>query len=237
MIQRNKAHLVPGGDGLLQRVYTRLGIAGRPPHFIVEFYPYASLVQTVRLRRDTVIVRFSDLMRDAPANVLESAAALLLARLYRRAAPRELATTYGEFAAHHCTRRRVTHLRKRRARRRILAPQGERFDLQPMFAALNRQYFEDGLATPQLGWSARPWLAQLGCFDPALNQIVLSSQLDREGVPRYAVEYVLFHEMLHMKHPVRRVACGLQSHSPRFRAEEKRYHDYERARRYFKRRS
>jgi hypothetical protein len=218
-------------------VYTRLGIAGRPPHFVAEFYPYAGLVQTIRLRRDTVHVRFSDLLRGASPDVWESAAALLLARLYRQRLPAGLGRPYQDFAARQSTRRRVQRLRRARARRKALNPQGKFFHLQPVFAALNSRYFGGSLAAPQLGWSERPWRAQLGCFDPALHQIVLSSRLDREGVPHYAVEYVMFHEMLHMKHPIRRAACGLQSHSPKFRAEEKRYHDYERARRYFKRRT
>ena len=236
MKPRKIATSLPGGDRLLQRVYTRLGLAARPPHFVAEFYPYAGLVQTIRLRRDTVHVRFSDLMRKAPVPVLESAAALLMGRLYRRRLPEELTRPYQDYAAHHRTRRRVTHLRRHRARRAALAPAGRCFDLAPMFAALNQEYFSGALATPQLGWSVRPWRALLGLFDPALNQIVLSSRLDREGVPTYAVEYVLFHEMLHMKHPVRRAACGLQSHSPQFRAEEKRYRHYAQAWRFLKRR-
>ena len=54
--------------------------------------------------------------------------------------------------------------------------------------------------------------------------------MDRPNVPRYAVEYVLYHEMLHVKHPTRRSGCTLLSHSPEFRAEEKRFAEFERAR-------
>jgi len=45
------------------------------------------------------------------------------------------------------------------------------------------------------------------------------------------VEYVLFHEMLHVKHPTRRSGCSLVSHSREFRAEEKRFAEFDRARR------
>jgi predicted metal-dependent hydrolase len=54
--------------------------------------------------------------------------------------------------------------------------------------------------------------------------------MDRPGVPRFAVEYVLYHEMLHVKHPTRRSGCSLLSHSPEFRAEEKRFAEFARAR-------
>jgi predicted metal-dependent hydrolase len=55
--------------------------------------------------------------------------------------------------------------------------------------------------------------------------------MDRASVPQCAVEYVLFHEMLHMKHPTRRSGCSQVSHSREFRAEEKRFEEFERARR------
>jgi hypothetical protein len=38
--------------------------------------------------------------------------------------------------------------------------------------------------------------------------------------------------MLHVKHPLRAAACGLQAHSAEFRAEEKRFKSYERARKF-----
>ena len=41
----------------------------------------------------------------------------------------------------------------------------------------------------------------------------------------------LFHEMLHVKHPTRRSGCSLVSHSREFREEEKRFAEFERARR------
>ena len=86
-----------------------------------------------------------------------------------------------------------------------------------------------------MGWSARAWSTQLGCFDPALNQIVINRKLDREGVPEYVVAYVLYHEMLHQKHPVRFARCRRESHSAEFRAEERRFAEYERAMKFLKR--
>lgn len=227
----------PAGARMFTRMFTRLGCSGRPPHFVVEFYPYAGLVQTIRLRDDVAYIRFSDLMRDAPARVLEAAAAVLLAKLYRRRLPAELDDAYREYSLAQPIRRRAQRLRSRRARRITLAPTGAHHSLEPLFDQLNQRYFAGSLRRPHIGWSARPWRKQLGCFDPALDQIVLSSRLDHPRVPRCVVEYVLYHEMLHVKHPVRRAPtglarCGLQTHSPRFRAEEKRYAHYAVARRF-----
>ena len=108
--------IFPGGTALFQRMFTRLGCDGRPPRFRVEFYPYSSLVLTIRRREETVCVRFSDLLRRAPLAVLESAAALLLSRVYRRKAPAELTTSYLEYAHSDRTRTRINRMRHRRVR-------------------------------------------------------------------------------------------------------------------------
>ncbi len=233
--RRGRPAQVPGGARVFQRMYTRLGCQGRPPHFIVEFYPYANLVHTIRLHEDAAHVRLSDLLRAAPLVVREAAAAILLGRLYRRRPPHELVEAYREFSLARGTRRRVLRVRGARGRRVKNRARGAEHDLGTCFRGLNRKHFRGRLHRPRLGWSARAWRRQLGCFDPGLDQIVLNARLDRPGVPRYVVEYVLFHEMLHVKHPLRAASCGLQAHSAEFRREEKRFAGYERARKFLER--
>lgn len=222
---------VPGGAALFQRMFTRLGCGGQPPRFRVEFYPYASLVLTIRRREDVVYVRFSDLLRRAPLPVLEAAAALLLARVYRRKAARALVEPYLEYARSNRTRGRISRMRRGRVRPSSAGPRGRHFDLEKMFEALNAKYFDGALQRPHIGWSTRGWRRQFGCYDPGPNQILLNRRMDHPRVPQVAVEYVLFHEMLHVKHPTRRSGCSLVSHSAGFRAEEKRFADFARARR------
>ena len=222
---------VPGGSALCQRVYTRLGCEGRPPRFRVEFYPYSSLVLTIRRREDSLHVRFSDLLQRAPLSVLEAAAALLLARVYRRRAPKSLIEPYLSYARSDRTRSRISRMRSSRVRQRPAGPLGRHFDLDRLFDELNAKYFGGELQRPHIGWSNRSWRRQFGCYDPGPNHILLNRRMDRSGVPQYAVEYVLFHEMLHVKHPTRRSGCSLVSHSKEFRAEERLFPDFERARR------
>jgi Protein of unknown function DUF45 len=227
---RTAQTLVPGGAALCQRVFTRLGCDGRPPRFRVEFYPYAGLTLTIRRREDVVYVRFSDLLHRAPLEVLEGGAALLLARIYRRRAPRALVEPYLEYARSDRTRGRISRMRGRRVRLTSTGPRGEHFDLEKMFDELNAQYFAGALRRPHIGWSTRRWRRQFGCYDPGPNQILLNRRMDHARVPRVAVEYVLYHEMLHVKHPTRRSGCSLVSHSREFRAEEKRFAEFEQAR-------
>jgi hypothetical protein len=222
--------MAPGGAALFQRMFTRLGCAGRPPRFRVEFYPYSSLVLTIRHRQEIVHVRFSDLLRRAPLAVLEGAAALLLSRVYRRKAGAELTAPYLRYARSHRTRSRINRMRHRRVRPGAAGPQGRYFDLDKLFDELNHRYFAGTLRRPHIGWSTRSWRRQFGCYDPGPGHILLNRRMDRPGVPQCAVEYVLFHEMLHVKHPTRRSGCTLISHSPEFRAEEKLFAEFHRAR-------
>jgi hypothetical protein len=212
-------------------MFTRLGCQGRPPRFRVEFYPYSSLVLTIRRREDVVYVRFSDLLSRAPLAVLEGAAVLLLARVFRRKAPQALVDPYLDYSRSDRTRGRMNRMRGGRVRLTARDPRGQHFDLGKLFDELNRKYFDGQLHRPHIGWSTRGWRRQFGCYDPGPNQILLNRRMDSRGVPACAVEYVLFHEMLHVKHPTRRSGCTMVSHSREFREEEKRFAEFDRARR------
>ena len=39
----------------------------------------------------------------------------------------------------------------------------------------------------------------------------------------------MYHEMLHVKHPMKFARCRRESHGPEFRKEERKYADYDRA--------
>ena len=234
-LSNQRWRIVPGGERIFQRIYTRLGCEGRPPHFIVEYHPYADLTHTIRLRDDTAYVRLSDVLRSAPHAVVEAAAAILLARLYRRKTPKELRGLYREFSYARATRRHLLVLRQQRARRTEHRPAGVYHHLATMFDRLNRRYFANSLQRPRLGWSRRAWRTQLGCCDPALDQNVINRQLDRQNVPEFVVPYVLYHEMLHLKHPMKFARCRRESHSPKFRKEEKKFLDYQRAMKFLQR--
>ncbi len=233
--KRSRPREDPSAPFLFQRMFTRLGCDGRPPRFHVEFFPYASLTLTIRRREEMVLVRLSDLLARASRPVLEGAAALLLARMYRKKAPASLVAPYLAYARSARTRGRLHRMRRSRVTPRAIHPRGEVFDLDALFDRINAQYFSGSLARPLLGWSTRTWRRQFGCYDPGPNQILLNRRLDRPSVPEFAVEYVLYHEMLHVKHPTRRSGCSLLSHSPEFRAEEKLFAHYAPARRYLER--
>ena len=148
---KKSGRLLPGGAALFQRMFTRLGCEGRPPRFHVEFYPYTNLVLTIRRREEAVFVRFSDLMRQCALPVLEGAAALLLARIYRRRATKSLIQAYLDYARSQRTRQRIQRMRRSRVRPAATNPHGLHFDLSPIFESLNQKFFSGALARPHLG--------------------------------------------------------------------------------------
>ena len=93
-------------------------------------------------------------------------------------------------------------------RKQIHSPTGSAYDLEEVFEDLNRRFFHGLMARPRLTWSRGHARNRLGHYDPAHNAIVISRAFDDQRVPRYAVEYIVYHEMLHLKHPVKlRVSC------------------------------
>jgi hypothetical protein len=122
----------------------------------------------------------------------------------------------------------------RRARRVVLRTQGRVHDLQAMFGRLNRAYF-DGQLDVRITWgSARRRPAQrsikIGTYQVEDRLIRIHPVLDQELVPRYFLEWIVFHEMLHAKHAICRVGGRRCFHPPEFAREEKAFPDYHRAR-------
>ena len=195
----------------------------------VKFYPYAGLHHTIRVRAGRVFVRISDLFRAAPPEVIRALAFLLVARLLSRKAPRDHEGIYRAYAFSPHLLRASDIARRERGRKVISSARGRVYDLDRMFSRLNRRYFEDEIERPVLTWSQRRARSILGHHDRAHNTITISRALDSADVPEWFVEYILFHEMLHIKHPARIINGRRYYHSPAFRAEERSYPRYRQA--------
>ena len=101
---------------------------------------------------------------------------------------------------------------------------------------MNIRFFHGLLGRPVLTWSAHHARRTLGHYDAAHNTIVVSRVFDGPHVPRYAIEYLMYHEMLHLKHPVKRAHSGRRCiHSREFQAEERLFPELEAARGFLKR--
>jgi predicted metal-dependent hydrolase len=193
------------------------------PVIEVRFYPYAGLNHTIRLRSGRIYVRLSDIFRDAPAHVQRALAFILVAKLLRRRTPQMHERVYRDYATSPHILRATDLTRRQRGRKLISTARGNYHNLDRLFTRLNRRYFDNELAKPTLTWSARRTRRILGHHDPVHNTIVISKTLDAADVPEWFVEYILFHEMLHIKHPARLVNGRRLYHTKAFRSEEARY--------------
>ena len=180
------------------------------------------------------MVRLSDVLEGSPESVLRSIAHILLAKIYRKPIDRGYSTRYRRYISSHDITSKAHLLRQMRGRKRIDTHRGSVYDLHHIFDDLNTRFFFGLLARPQLTWSQNHARNSLGHYDPAHNAIVVSRIFDHRHVPRYAVEYIVYHEMLHLKHPVKLNGSRRCVHPPEFQAEEKLFPHLEKAKTFLK---
>ncbi|MBV9303277.1 MAG: SprT-like domain-containing protein [Acidobacteriaceae bacterium] len=114
-------------------------------------------------------------------------------------------------------RRAMQLVKRQRGRKLLRNPKGAVYDLEQIFEKLNTQYFDGSIARPQLGWSRQSSRTTLGHYDLSHHAIVLSKLLDSQKAPALIVEFVLFHEMLHLKFPIDHKEARAQGHTTQFK--------------------
>src|SRR5437868_10949460 len=211
-------------DGLtqvFQQTYRELRPRSELPDLRAEFFSFANVNSTIRLREGRLLVRISDLLEGAPEYVLRAIAHILLAKMYRKPVDRQHAVRYRRYVSGRHMSQKAYLVRQIRGRKQLFSPQGHAYDLESIFDDLNVRFFYGLLARPQITWSSERARNRLGHYDPAHNTIVVSRVFDHPRVPKYAVEYIVYHEMLHLKYPVKLRGSRRCVHSAEFQAEEK----------------
>lgn len=213
------------------RVFRELRPRTPQPEFSIQFYPYTNIDSTIRLNaeRTRLRVRMSDVLEGAPAPVQEALAYILIAKLYRKPIPRKYNHRYRLFVNRADIRRKALLLRQIRGRKQISSARGRVHDLEEIFRDLNGQFFDGLLAQPRLSWSPRNSRRMLGHWDPAHNAIVISRILDSSKTPRFLVEYILYHEMLHLRYPAEYRSQRRCVHTRAFKVDERKFPRYDEA--------
>ncbi len=193
------------------------------PPIQVRFRRFTSLNTRIYLRNGQILASLSDLLEGAPESVVHAIAHILLAKLYKKPIDPTHNLRYKRFSTSAAVTRQAELIRHTRGTKRFFGPQGRYFNLEEVFDALNVQFFGGLLGRPELTWSEHLAKRSLGHYDAAHNTIVVSRVFDRPSSPRYALEYLLYHEMLHLKHPVKMRGLRRCVHSREFKAEEARF--------------
>jgi hypothetical protein len=219
---------------IFQQTYRELQLRDPVPEVKVDFFAFTSIKNTIRMREGRLLVRLSDLLEGAPTPVLQAIAHILLAKMYRRPVEREPAARYRRYVSSHEITRKAYLVRQMRGRKRLHSAQGHTYDLEVVFENLNSRFFHGLLARPQLTWSRNHSRNSLGHYDPAHNAIVVSRIFDHPRVPQHALDYIVYHEMLHLKHPVKLRGSRRCVHSAEFQAEERLFPQLEEVKRFLK---
>lgn len=205
---------------IFQEEYRALRPRAPMPPIAVRFRRFTSLNTRIRLREGQIHVSLSDLLEGAPESVVHAIAHILLAKLYKKPIDAAHNLRYKRFAYSAAVTRQTELIRGARGNKRFFGPEGRFYHLEEVFDSLNARFFGGLLGRPQLTWSEHIAKRSLGHYDAAHNTIVVSRVFDRPSSPRYAIEYLLYHEMLHLKHPVKMRGLRRCVHSREFKAEE-----------------
>ena len=196
------------------------------PEIEITFYPYVGINHTIRVRNGKVFVRLAELCQTAPMEIQRALAFILTAKLLRKKVSSVAAKTYRSYIK---IQSKATENKRARGRKIITTASGENYDLEEIFARLNLIYFQNKIDKPILTWSARKTFHILGHYDSTHETIVISKSLDNKKVPQFVVEFVVFHEMLHIFHPTVERNGRRYNHTPQFRMDEKKFIDFEKA--------
>jgi hypothetical protein len=198
---------------------------GEPIHLTVTRNRHR--IVTVQTRADGVhALRVHFMFLDADAHTVRFLARYVERRDHR--ASREL----GRFIAEH------RHLldKERRTRSVLLRTRGRHHDLQSIYDALNATFFS-GSATARITWGSRAPRARrkrrsikLGSYCVDDRIIRVHPTLDSGTVPRFFIEWIVFHEMLHEVFGVQEAGGRRCFHSPEFRDRERTFPMYDAAR-------
>jgi hypothetical protein len=136
------------------------------------------------------------------------------------------------------TKRKVAHWRLPMQRQLNLRQEGRHFDLRSMFDRLNQTYFRGRLRNYKVIWGRRRKhrprdYFTFGTIQEEDRVIRINPLLDQPFVPRWFLQYILYHEMLHSVVPDEILSKGRRRiHTEEFNRRERQFRGYRRARRW-----
>lgn len=193
------------------------------PQIHILFYPYIGINHTIRIREGEIYVRIGKICSEMPLVCHKGLAFILVGKLLRKKIPSGAREVYSAYIKSDEIRIRASESKKTRGRKVVTTSEGTVYNLDEIFAALNDQYFDGTISKPVLTWSAKKTYRILGHHDATHETIAISKSLDSKNVPQYVVEYVVFHEMLHIYHPTKHVNGRRYNHTAAFKRDEEKF--------------
>lgn len=194
-----------------------------------EFYPFSELRHTWTHNGGELSFRISDYLEGAPQEIIESLSGYLLCRAQHMTCAADVGAPYLAYANSRAFWASVKETYLSRARRLSFEADGGSRNLKIVFNYVNSRYFSGRAPEPILAWVSESPRRRLGFYFEPLRLLAANRILDSESIPRYVLEFVMYHELLHHLSAgdggrVRRV-----HHTKQFKAQERAFTHFEEA--------
>jgi len=209
----------PGTGSSLQAYLTR--ITGKSVSLVVTDNSTSML--SVKKKGDAVFIRVHWMFLSAEDDVIEEIAEFIKNRKFSTPLIRSfiIGNRYS--------------LKKKPSRQVRIRTRGKFHDLREILDSLNENYFKGRITSP-ITWgnkfiSGKVKKRTLGSYSKSSNTIIINPFLDRKKVPRYFLEFVVYHEMLHSEMICEETGInGRRSiHSSEFKKREQLFEQYDKA--------
>ncbi|HMK73804.1 MAG TPA: hypothetical protein VK454_10725 [Myxococcaceae bacterium] len=216
---------LPARDVILEKAAALANLLSRELGLAVRLSVTDNRSTMVSFRRAPAVLRLRlhHMFLDAPAPVVRAVAD------YAGRGQRRAGRLLDDFV-----RREQPRIRQHRDEHdEVLSPRGRTYDLRQVFDRLNDAHFQGGVRAA-IGWGRAPGRRRrksirLGVYDHQTREIRIHPALDQPAVPRFFVDFIVFHEMLHQVFPSSN-GPGRRVHHPRaFRDREKAFPLYAQA--------
>jgi len=217
---------------------TALALLGEERELELTVKPYAGLRASAQLANGKIFFKASEGWQYAPEEARVGLALDLFLRIFRKK-PTErhqpYLQAYRAFSSRESAALLHESLRQMKGRASGTTPKGNCYNLEHELDMLLIEYADvfSGLSTkPKTAWSREHSRARLGFHDSAFNTLVVSKALDSPHVPAFVMRYVLYHELLHVKHKVlyeRGESLRRTVHPRAFKQDERKFREYAQA--------
>ncbi len=217
----------------LEKIYKNVyhELSGGSASFTVKYYRYAGLRSMIRQEKTLFskkyVLKLSTGFCKFPETFHVALAHMLLSKVTGKRCSVIYKKIYKKWMSLDSSEELHNKLKRDNGRKVVHSPQGDVYDLEDCFSVMNEKYFDGVLSMPKLKWGVVKTYRKFGHYDPSCYVIHISRSLDSEDVPRFVLDYVVFHEMLHIVIGSRKSACSRVVHGKEFRDFEKRFERFE----------
>ncbi len=193
--------------------------AGKAMAVLVHFRPMHGMYR-VRGYADTILVDLPTPMICFDQNTLRAVAQIAFKKGGDRKAVHDAA------AGEACRRIDATMERYGGV---VAQARGLHHDLAESFDRVNAEYFGARLSLPRLVWSRSFAVRKFGHYDHAHDTVMVNSVLDRRTVPEFAVDFIVYHELLHRQLGITWKSNRIAAHTAHFAKNERQFKQYDQA--------